>query len=211
MTVYRWVTHCSRLTVEWMDAQGAKVGDRWHVDETVVSVNGEPPYLWNVLDAETRFLLSTHVSRNRNILNTRAPLRKAKANAEDRPREIFTDGMITYPRAIRREFGIHGRKSPHRRVPSIRARESNNMVERLNGTENERVKVMRGFDTPLGTAAISEGFRVHYNLVRTHQTIGTTPGLRAGLPYLGKNRWLELLKRVAPRQDREAVLEFVAE
>ncbi len=36
MTVYRWIVRYSKLAAEWMDAQGAKVGERWHVDETTV-------------------------------------------------------------------------------------------------------------------------------------------------------------------------------
>ncbi|MGD0719075.1 MAG: integrase core domain-containing protein, partial [Thermoplasmata archaeon] len=96
--------------------------------------------------------------------------------------------------------------NPHRRVPSIRAPESNNLVERLHGTEKERIKVMRGFDTKDGTAVLAEGFRVHYNLVRDHQTLGTTPGLAAGFPGVSGFRWYELLKmaNADPAEDHMA-------
>jgi transposase-like protein len=211
-TIYNWIVHFSKVAAKWMDAQGAKVGERWHVDETVVSVDGNRHYIWNVLDAETRFLLATHVSRDRSMADTQAPLHKAKRVTADRPTEIFTDGMSAYPEAINREFGRRHRPgdpdpvakqgnsrnfswfSPHRRVPSIRAPESNNLVERLHGTEKERIKVMRGFDTKDGTAALAEGFRVHYNLVREHQALGTTPGSAAGIAPVGGFRWYELLK-----------------
>ncbi|HLF16086.1 MAG TPA: IS6 family transposase [Candidatus Thermoplasmatota archaeon] len=195
MTIYRWVVHYSRLAAEWMDAQGAQTGARWHMDETVVKVDGEPAYLWNVLDADSRFLLATHVSRNRSMENARAPLRKAKQVASDRPSEVFTDGMQAYPYAIAKELGAaqHG-FNPHRRVPSIRARESNNMVERLHGTEKERTKVMRGFDTDTGCAALAEGFRAHYNLVRNHSALGMTPAEAAGIPSLASFRWKALLE-----------------
>ena len=56
MTVYRWVTESSQLAGEWLNAQGAKVGERWNVDETVVSVDGDKHWVWNVMDSETRFL-----------------------------------------------------------------------------------------------------------------------------------------------------------
>ncbi|EQD78665.1 Integrase catalytic region, partial [mine drainage metagenome] len=55
MTVYRWVTEYSRLAGEWLNAQGAKVGDKWNVDETMVSIDGDKHWVWNVMDAETRF------------------------------------------------------------------------------------------------------------------------------------------------------------
>jgi putative transposase len=202
VTVYNWVAHFGKIAAEWMDRQGARTGERWHIDETVVNVDGEPKYVWNVLDADTRFLMATHVSHGRGLSDTRIPLKKAKAVTPDRPMEVFSDGMNAYPYAIRRELAYRvGDRviSPHRRVPSNRAPESNNLVERLHGTEKERVKVMRRFDNEKGTAALIEGFRAHYNLVRDHQTLRTTPGVAAGFAPLTGFRWHELLKRAAPR------------
>jgi putative transposase len=201
VTVYNWVAHFGKLAAEWMDRQGARTGERWHIDETVVSVNGTPEYIWNILDADTRFLMATHVSHGRSLAETRVPIKKAKAVTPDRPMEVFSDGMNSYRYAIGRELAYRsGSKvvNPHHRVPSIRAPESNNLVERLQGTEKERIKVMRGFDNERGTSALIEGFRAHYNLVRDHQTLHTTPGVAAGFAPLTGFRWAELLKRAAP-------------
>jgi len=202
VTVYRWVVHYSKLAAEWMDRQGARTGEQWHIDETVVNVNGEPKYLWNVMDHDTRFLLATHVSTGRGLDDTRAPLHKAKGVTPDRPMEVFSDGMRSYPRAIRKELGYRSGDrivNPHRRVPSIRAAESNNPIERFHGTEKERTKVMRAFDNEKGTSNLMEGFRAHYNLVRDHQALRTTPGAAAGFTPLSGFRWHELLKRAAPK------------
>jgi len=61
-----------------------------------------------------------------------------------------TDGTMAYPLAVSKEFGkTGGRKgyaNPHRRVPSIRATQSNNRIERLRGPEKERMEVS-AFDT----------------------------------------------------------------
>jgi len=215
MTVYRWIVHYSRLAAEWMDRQGVKVGERWHVDETSVSIDGNQRWVWNVLDAETRFLLATHVSKNRSMANTRVPLHKAKEVAGTLPSEVFTDGMSAYPEAVKKELGrlgirgeerptkkVHTGKlySPHKRVPSIRAPESNNLVERLHGSEKDRIKVMRGFDTLRGTSALMEGFRVNYNLVRDHLTLGMTPGEAAGIPQVGGFRWREIIDQAVRRE-----------
>lgn len=200
MTIYRWVHHFGTLASEWMDQQAARTGQRWHVDETVINVDGEHHYLWNVLDGKTRFLLATHISKARGKDDTRAPLKKAKIATPDRPEEVFTDGMMAYPDAVGKELGhvggpgSNGFVNPHYRVPSIRAKESNNRVERLHGTEKERVKVMRGFDNPDGAAGLTDGFRVHYNMVRTHQAIARTPAEAAGLEPLAGFKWLEVIK-----------------
>jgi transposase-like protein len=206
MTVYRWVVHYSKLASEWMDAQGARTSDRWHVDETVIGVNGKNEYLWNVLDHETRFLLATHVSENRSLANTRVPLHKAKGVTPDRPVDVLTDGMNSYPVAIMKELGrratpfddpkhVHGgRFNPHKRVPSIRAKESNNRIERFHGTEKERFKVMRAFDGEPGSSLLAEGLRVHYNLVREHQALDMTPGEAAGIPVGDGFRWKKIIE-----------------
>ena len=195
VTIYRWVVHYSRLAAEWMDAQGAKVGTTWHVDERVVNVNGEHRYLWNVMDSETRFLLATAVSEARSFSETRLPLERAKLATASRPTELRTDGMRAYPWAVKAEFG----PGVHRRVPSIRAAESNNLVERLHGSEKDRTKTMRAFDNDRGCAALSEGWRVHYDMVRDHLSLGTTPGIAAGLPDLGQFRWRTLIELATSR------------
>jgi transposase-like protein len=217
MAVYRWIVHYSKLAAEWMDAQGARTSDRWHVDETVVNVNGKNEYLWNVLDHETRFLLATHVSENRSLTNTRIPLRKAKANSPDRPVDVLTDGMQAYPVAVGKELGRKamalddpqhirgGRFNPHKRVPSIRAKESNNRIERFHGTEKERFKVMRAFDGEPGTAVLAEGLRVHYNLVREHQSLGMTPGEAAGIPVGDGFRWKRIIEEATKSASRSGV------
>ena len=206
MTVFRWIVHYSMLAAEWMDAQGSRTSDRWHIDETVVNVNGKNEYLWNVLDHETRFLLATHISADRSLANTRTPIRKAKAVTPDRPVDVLTDGMQAYPIAVAKELGRKatpfddpksvrgGRFNPHKRVPSIRAKESNNRIERFHGTEKERFKVMRAFDGEPGTATLAEGLRVHYNLVREHQALGMTPGEAAGIPIGDGFRWKRIIE-----------------
>lgn len=193
VAVYRWITSYSKIAAEWMDAQGAKVGETWHVDERVINVDGEHRYLWNILDGETRFLLATAVSNARSLAETCLPFERAKEATEVRPTEIRSDGMNSYPWAIEREFG----PGVHRPVEGIRAEVNNNRVERLHGSEKDRTKVMRAYDNDTGAAALSEGWRVHYNVVRDHMALGTTPGLKAGLPDLGEFRWKELIIRAS--------------
>ena len=87
-------------------------------------------------------------------------------------------------------------KQQHQQVESIRAPESNNRIERFHGTEKERTKVMRGFDRDYGCASLMEGFRVHYNLVKSHQALGCTPSEATGKINLNGFRWLEIIKKL---------------
>ena len=201
MTVYRWIVDYSKIASEWVDKQNIATGNRWHMDETIVNVKGKQRFLWNVLDADSRYLLAIHVSKNRTIKNTRKPIKKAKKVTDVRPEEVLTDGMPSYPQAIEKELGYRrkgaykGWWSPHVRVPSIRAKTSNNRIERFHGTEKERTKVMRGFDQEHGCESLMEGFRVHYNLVKSHQALGCTPSEATGNTDVDGFRWLNIIKK----------------
>ena len=216
MTVYRWITHYSKLAAEWMDRQGGKVGQTWHVDERVVNVNGEHRFLWNVMDSDTRFLLASKISKGRGVPEARAALKEAKRATAVLPTEIRSDGLPAYPEAIKREFGRYRRPgdapkdpkgpdyspsmwSPHKVVPSIRAPESNNILERLNGTSKDRTKTMRAYDNDKGAAALSVGWQVHYNMVRDHLALGVTPAVAAGIAPIQGFRWREIIDQSVRR------------
>ena len=73
MTIYRWIEKYSKIASRWMDKQKPYTSPTWHVDETIVKVDGKNRYLWNVMDSESRYLLATHISHNRSLKHTRTP------------------------------------------------------------------------------------------------------------------------------------------
>jgi len=52
---------------------------------------------------------------------------------------------------------------------------------------------MRAFDREAAAAALMHGWMVHYDMVRTHQTLGKPPVEAADLPPLKGFKWHELL------------------
>jgi len=78
--------------------------------------------------------------------------------------------------------------------------ESNNRVECLHGTEKERTKVTRAFDTDGGAAMIAEDSWVYYNLVKPDMGIGsaTRGGRRRVAPPDGF-RWKAILNAAITR------------
>jgi len=88
----------------------------------------------------------------------------------------------------------------HIRVPNIRNRSNNNMVERLNGTVGERNKVMRGLKGKETASTIMDGQRVYYNFIRPHIALsGKTPAEKAGVQKSQKNRWMALIHKSAKK------------
>ncbi len=67
------------------------------------------------------------------------------------------------------------------RRAGIRARETNNIVERLHGTLKDRLKVMRGLKSEETAEIILSGWFVFYNFIRPHESLkGKTPAEAVG-------------------------------
>ena len=82
-------------------------------------------------------------------------------------------------RKILRKF-FYSRHKEYRvefmRKAEIRARETNNIVERLHGTLKDRLKVMRGLKNEETAEIILSGWFVFYNFIRPHESLkGKTP------------------------------------
>lgn len=202
-TVIRWVKKYLKILGKYVEEYKADVGNIWHSDEMTIfkkKENEERYYewLWNIMDAKTRYLLACRITKTRYMDDARKPLRDAKDRATKRPDVIVTDGLQAYNRAIPKEFynKYADIKNPHFRLKDFETKPNNNIVERLNGTFRERMKVMRSLSTDKGADDYVEGMRVYYNYIRPHQGInGLTPSQMANIPIdLSGNRWLTMIK-----------------
>ena len=189
-TVWRWIIRYSRKA-EWILGQiKVKTSWRWIIDETMIKVAGQNIWLWDVIEAKTRFLLATHLTLTRTMRSTIPVLSEANERTIGTPNYIVSDGMRAYPDAIERVFGAD---STHIRAKGLTAEINTNIIERFQGTVKERTKVMRGLKTMESAKIISEGFIIHYNFLRPHMTLkGKTPAMVAGLKLPFKT-WIELV------------------
>jgi hypothetical protein len=81
----------------------------------------------------------------------------------------------------------------------IRARETNNIVERLHGTLKDRTKSMRGLKAFESTKLLLEGYSVYYNCIRPHQSLGgKTPAQVARMEV--PNNWKGLIDEATKRE-----------
>jgi transposase InsO family protein len=78
------------------------------------------------------------------------------------------------------------------RKVGIRAVHNQNVVERLHSTLKDRIKPTRGLKGENSVRTLLEGWVVHYNYVRKHQTLKMTPAQASGLNV--KNDWYNLVK-----------------
>lgn len=193
VTVYNWIEKYIGILNDYVSTLEPEVSDTGHADEMMINIGGDMQWLWNIIDENTRFQLASVISRTRRIEDARRLFRGAKRTSRKKPKKIVTDGLHQYSKAIQNEFNINETK--HIRNVGIRAKINNNHIERRHGTIRERNKVQRGLkkeDTPF-----IDGERIYYNYIRSNQALdGKTPAEVAGIDLeLGKNKWLDLIKK----------------
>ena len=118
----------------------------------------------------------------------------AKQTAQKQPEFMITDGCHSYNRSISKILP----ETSQIRLTSIRdKRTNNNDIERLNGTNRDRYRTMRGFDNEQSASIMTTAFGNYYNFIKIHSSIETTPALKSGINAvsLHGNRWMQLLQK----------------
>ncbi len=192
-TVYRWVIHYTNEAIKLLEPLQPDVGDVWVVDETVIKVGGSKWWFWDMIDEDTRFLLSSHLSKSRMIDDVMVVMQRAWDRAGKTPKWILSDNLPAYPDGIERVFGAW---SKHIQTKGLTAEINTNLIERFHSTLKERTKVLRGFKTLDTAELVLSGFLINYNFFRPHMTLDDkTPAEIAGIESPAKN-WTELVKKV---------------
>jgi len=181
VTILDWIKKYSVLVKEYVRTLVPQLSGLWHEDETVVRCEGRNVWFWEMIDEDTKFIVSSHLSNTRTLKDTIAIFQKGLDQSKVKPRAVFVDGCNAYQRAFNKVFYSRYKADRVELVQrvGIRTRETNNIVERLHGTLKDRTKPMRGLKGFESTNALLEGYTVHYNFVREHQSIRKTPAQAA--------------------------------
>lgn len=208
VAIYKWIRKYVTMMKKYCDQLVPRVSGIWHSDEMTLNIkdldNHENlRWAWNVIDNESRFWLASQITEKREIADARKVLAQASSLSKTRPMAIVTDGLRAYEDAISKEF--YTMKTPrtqHVRIPNIRDRSNNNMVERLHGTIRQRNKVMRGLDGEESAQTMMDGLRIYYNFMRPHMALdGKTPAQKARIADNSTpENWLSLIKKASQHQ-----------
>jgi len=195
VTILNWIKKYSILVKEYVKTLVPQLSGLWHEDETMLACEGRNVWFWEMIDEDTKFLVASHLSGTRTFEDTVAIFRKGFEQSRVRPRAVFVDGSHVYNRAFNKVFYTMRKDTRPELVQrvGVRTRETNNIVERLHGTLKDRTKPMRGLKSYESTKSLLEGYTVHYNCVRPHQSIGgKTPAQAARMNV--PNNWKGLIE-----------------
>ncbi len=174
-TIYEWVKEYTQDALKVMKDYPAHTSGNWVVDERQLDVGGEKNWNWNVMDEGTRYLLASHLSKERNARAAETVLRKALAASADPPKTVMTDKLRYYTPAVKKVFP----DAKHQQSEGIRNRENNNLSDRVQGTFRQRTKTLRGLDGKESGQLYLDGWVLNYNLFREHESLGDRPPAKA--------------------------------
>ncbi len=202
VAIYKWIHKFGEIVQPYVDQLVPKdLSGVYHIDEMAVHVRkeinekGHYQWLWNICDNSTRFWISSKISQTRKVDDARAVFQDAKRKSP-RPLAIIHDGLHSYSEAFDKEYyTMESPRTRNIRSVSVRHNGLNQKVERLNGIFRDREIVMRGMDNYDSAQKLVDAYRIHYNFIRNHSSIGQTPAECAGISLnLGQNKIEDLIK-----------------
>jgi putative transposase len=134
---------------------------RWHLDEVFVKINGKLRYLWRAVDHEGE-VLETVVTAKRDKAAALKFLKRIMKK-HGRPRSVVTDGLCSYPAAMK-EIGNADRQEVGRRL--------NNRAENSHQPFRRRERTMQRFRS-MKTLQKFSSYRFHSRLNRGACGAGT--------------------------------------
>ncbi|REE18351.1 putative transposase [Paraburkholderia sp. BL27I4N3] len=134
-TVRRWSVKFGLGIARRIRATVLARGDKWHLDEVVVTINGKKHRLWRVVDQHGA-VLDVLVQSRRDRHAARRLMRKLLRKHGRAPRVLITDKLRSYA-AANKDLGLNVEHRQHKGL--------NNRAENSHQPTRVREKVMRRF------------------------------------------------------------------
>ncbi len=127
-TVRRWCRKFGQTFGEGVRRRRPRPGDKWHLDEVQLKINGKKHWLWRAVD------------RDGLVLDILVQERRDQAAAEEHePRVVVTDKLASYVPALKRVLPT----SEHRRHKGL-----NNRAENSHRPVRKRERALQRFKSP---------------------------------------------------------------
>ncbi len=170
--IYKWVVRFAKEAINRIKDFKPIVGDTWIADETVIKVKGKNIWFWDIIDADSRYLLASRLSTTRTTKDAALLMKQAQMRAGKAPKRVITDKLRAYLDGIELVFGA---KTLHIQSSPFDKKDSTRLIERFHGTFKDRINVVRGFKNMDMARLLTEAWLVHYNFFKEHEALGNIP------------------------------------
>jgi len=207
-SVLRWITKYSLMISKFTDKLKLNVGAEVQIDEVEyhrrkshkAKLGVDKNFFIDSICPQTKFMVASNYVKSRGMEEIKAVINDIKTKTEIQIKVITTDGLLTYPNAIKKVYGYSNKTHKvnvyHNIVNASKGEGFNYPIERLHNNLRARTKTFRGFHGSVESAnVILKGFEIYYNFITKHQTINKCPyELATDLKLKSENKWLELIK-----------------
>jgi len=188
-TVREWCLKFGQTYANGLRRKTARPGDRWHLDEVFLKINGRAHYLWRAVDQDGD-VLDILVQSSRDKKAAKKFFHKLLKRLRYVPRVIITDKLKHYSAA-----------KPDV-MPSVEHRQQkyeNNRAENSHQPTRLQEKTMRRFKS-VGQA---QRFLSAFGLISSHYRVGRQPSSANGYRTVMKDRFAVWKKSLPPRKQHE--------
>jgi putative transposase len=137
-TIRQWCLTFGQMYANELKHRRSKPGDKWHLDEVFLTINGKLRYLWRAVDQHGN-VLDILVQSRRDKKAAKKFFRKLLKGLEYVPRVLIADKLASYG-AAKKET-----------MPSVEHRQHkglNNRAENSHQPTRQRERTMRRFKSP---------------------------------------------------------------
>src|SRR5882762_1384544 len=157
-TVREWCLNFGQTYANGLRRKSPRSGDRWHLDEVFLKINGRAHYLWHAVDQDGD-VLDILVQSRRNKKAAKKFFRMLLKGLRYVPRVIITDKLKSYSAAKAEVMPS---------VEHLQQRYQNNRAENSHQPTRLREKVMRRFKS----AGHAQRFLAAFGLISSHFRVG---------------------------------------
>jgi transposase-like protein len=172
-TIHRWVVKYTNKASSLLAGSKANTSDVWVIYETIMEINGNNCWFWDILCEDTKFLLASHMSYARTLKEGKITINRALKNTAQAPTSIILDGLLSYPKQVEEAFEL---EMIHACVTNI------NISYSFLSTIRQRTTVMSRLKSMNSASLILDGFVLNYNFFTTNASLNNrTPAESARL------------------------------
>ena len=153
-TIRQWCQKFGQQYANQLRRRRAQTGDKWHLDEVFLKINGKLHYLWRAVDQHGN-VLDILVQSRRNKAAAKKFFRKLLKGCHYVPRVLITDKLGSYA-AAKKEILPSVEHRQHKRL--------NNRAENSHQRTRQRERTMRRFKS----AGHAQRFLAAHDPIREH-------------------------------------------